>query len=177
MYRDETPRETSREALAGLRTVFEEDGIITAGNSSKISDGGAAVLVMAEDEARRRGLRPLARIVSSYTHSREPSRLMMAPECAIRECLRKAGWNGADLYEINEPFAAAAVALVRALRVDWERVNVRGGAVALGHPIGATGCRMLVTLLHVLSAQDRRGVAGLCLGGGEAVAMAVERLT
>lgn len=177
MTRDETPRETSREALAGLRTAFEEDGIVTAGNSSKISDGGAAVLVMAEDEARRRGIRPLARIMSSSTHSQEPSRLMMAPERAIRECLRKAGWSVADLYEINEPFAAAAVALARALQMDWERVNVRGGAVALGHPIGATGCRMLVTLLHILSSTDRRGVAALCLGGGEAVAMAVERLT
>lgn len=177
MPRDETPRETSPEALAGLRPVFEEDGIITAGNSSKISDGGAPVLLMAEDEARQRGIRPLARIVASHTHSQEPPRVMMAPERAIRECLRKAGWSGADLYEINEPFAPAAVALARALQIDEERVNVRGRAVALGHPIGATGCRMLVTLLHALSPERRRGVASLCLGGGEAVAMAVERLT
>lgn len=173
---DEQVRATSPEVLAGMPPVFEADGVITAGNSSKISDGAAAVVVLAEDEAERRRLRPLARIAATYTHSQEPAQVMMAPERAIRGCLRKAGWERADLYEINEPFAAAAVALVRALDLDREQVNVRGGAVALGHPIGATGCRMLVTLLHVLSPRCPRGVAALCLGGGEAVAMAVERL-
>ncbi len=174
--RDETPRETTVETLAGLRPAFQPDGSVTAGNSSKLADGAAAVCVMAEDEAERRGLRPLARIVASSTHSREPERIMMAPEGAIRKCLANAGWDGADLYEINEAFSAAAVALMDALELDPEKVNVHGGSVALGHPIGATGCRLLVTLLHAMEQrQVRTGVAGLCLGGGEAVALAVER--
>lgn len=174
--RDEEPRETTVETLAGLRTAFDKSGTLTAGNASKISDGAAAVCVMAADEAERRGLRSLARIVAGSTHSREPERLMMAPEGAVRKVLSRAGWDRADLYEINEPFAAASVALQRALELDPERVNVNGGAIALGHPIGATGCRMLVTLLHALEQRDlRRGVAALCLGGGEAVALAVER--
>lgn len=176
--RDEAPRETTLEALAGLRPAFDRSGTITAGNASKVSDGAAAVCVMSEDEAARRGLTPLARIVASATHSREPEWVMMAPEDAVRKCLRRAGWERADLYEINEPFAAAAVALIEALELDPERVNVHGGAVALGHPIGATGCRILVTLLYAMSRRDARtGVAALCLGGGEAVALAVERLT
>lgn len=175
--RDEEPRETTLETLAGLRTAFDKSGSLTAGNSSKISDGAAAVCVMAAEEAERRGLRPLARIVAGTTHSREPERLMMAPEGAVRKALARAGWDHADLYEINEPFASASVALQRALEIDPERLNVNGGAIALGHPIGASGCRMLVTLLHALEARGmRRGVAALCLGGGEAVALAVERL-
>jgi acetyl-CoA C-acetyltransferase len=174
--RDEEPRETTLETLRGLRTAFDKAGTITAGNASKISDGAAAVCVMAAAEAERRGLKPLARIAASSTHSREPERLMMAPEGAVRKVLERAGWEGADLYEINEPFAAASVALIRALELDPERVNVRGGAVALGHPIGASGCRLLVTLLHALEDRgERRGVAALCLGGGEAVAVAVAR--
>lgn len=174
--RDETPRETTAETLAGLRPAFQSEGTVTAGNSSKLADGAAAVCVMAEDEAARRGLRPLARIVAGSTHSREPERIMMAPEGAIRKCLARAGWDSADLYEINEAFAAAAVALVDALELDPEKVNVHGGAVALGHPIGATGCRLLVTLLHAMEQrQARTGLAGLCLGGGEAVALAMER--
>jgi len=173
---DEAPRVTTVETLAVLRPAFGKDGTITAGNSSKVSDGAAAVCVMAEDEAIRLGLTPLARIVASATHSREPEWLMMAPEDAIRKCLRRAGWDDADLYEINEPFAAATVALVDALKLDPARVNVNGGAVALGHPIGATGCRILVTLLHAMRQTDSRtGIASLCLGGGEAVALAVER--
>jgi len=174
---DEGPRPTTLESLASLRPAFDEEGTITAGNASKISDGAAAVCVMAEDEAARRGLTPLARIVAASGHAREPERLMMAPEGAVRKVLRKAGWDGADLWEINEPFAAAAVALVDALELDPERVNVHGGAVALGHPIGATGCRLLVTLLHAMQAREARtGIASLCLGGGEAVALAVERV-
>lgn len=174
--RDEAPRVTTVETLAGLRPAFDKAGSITAGNSSKVSDGAAAVCVMSEDEAARLGLTPLARIVASATHSREPEWLMMAPEDAIRKCLRRAGWDHADLYEINEPFAAATVALIDALKLDPEHVNVHGGAVALGHPIGATGCRMLVTLLYALRRTGARtGVASLCLGGGEAVALAVER--
>lgn len=175
--RDEAPRATSLEVLAGLRASFDADGTITAGNASKVSDGAAAVCVMAESEALRRGLKPLARIVASATHSQEPERIMMAPEGAVRKCLQRAGWERADLYEINEPFAAASVALLDALELDPERVNVSGGAIALGHPIGATGCRILVTLLHALERLNARtGLAALCLGGGEAVAMAVERL-
>lgn len=173
---DEEPRETSLETLQGLRTAFDPNGSITAGNASKISDGAAAVCVMAADEAERRGLTPLGRIVASSTHSREPEWLMMAPEGAVRKVLARAGWETADLFEINEPFAAASVALIRALELDPEQVNVHGGAIALGHPIGATGCRILVTLLHALEQRGaRRGVAALCLGGGEAVALAVER--
>lgn len=174
---DEEPRETTVETLAGLRTVFDKAGTITAGNASKISDGAAALCIMAEAEAERRGLQPLARIVASATHSREPERLMMAPEGAVRKCLERAGWQSADLYELNEPFAAATVALMDALKLDPERVNVHGGAVALGHPIGATGARILVTLLYALARHGQRtGVAGLCLGGGEAVAVAVEKV-
>ena len=176
--RDEAPRATTAESLAALRPAFDPAaGTITAGNASKISDGAAAVCVMAEEEAARRGLQPLARIVASATHSREPEWVMMAPEGAIRSCLQRAGWDDADLYEINEPFSAAAVALIDALKLDPERVNVHGGAVALGHPIGATGCRILVTLLHAMQRREARtGLASLCLGGGEAVALAVERL-
>jgi len=174
-WRDEV-RPTSLETLAEMKPVFEEGGTVTAGNSSKISDGAAAVCLMSEEEAARRGVRPRARIAAAATHSREPERLMMAPDGAIRKCLERAGWNEADLYEINEPFAAAAVALIQVLELDPERVNVHGGAVALGHPIGATGCRLVVTLLHALERRDlRRGIAALCLGGGEAVALAIER--
>jgi len=172
---DEVPRETTLENLAPLKPAFDPGGTVTAGNSSKLADGAAAVCVVEESLAAAAGLRPLARIVASATHSREPERLMMAPEEAVRKCLRKAGWESADLYEINEPFAAATTALIEALGLDPDRVNVNGGAVALGHPIGATGCRILVTLLHaMLARQAARGVAALCLGGGEAVAMAVE---
>jgi acetyl-CoA C-acetyltransferase len=160
-----------------LRASFDAHGTITAGNASKVSDGAAAVCVMAEEEALRRGIRPLARIVAAATHSREPERLMLAPEGAVRKCLQKAGWDGADLYELNEPFAAASVALLDALELDPARVNVHGGAIALGHPIGATGCRILVTLLYAMARLEARtGLAALCLGGGEAVALAVERL-
>lgn len=176
--RDESPRETTRATLARLRPAFEPEGTITAGNASKLADGAAAVCVMAEEEAKRRGLRPLARIVAGATYSREPEWLMMAPEGAIRRCLQRAGWESADLYEINEPFAVATVALTAALGLNPEHVNVNGGAVALGHPIGATGCRLLVTLLYALEQRGgRTGIASLCLGGGEAVALAVERLS
>lgn len=175
--RDETPRTTTLETLAGLRPAFEAEGSVTAGNASKLADGAAAVCVVAEEEAAARGIKPLARIVASSTHSREPERIMMAPEGAIRKCLQRAGWDSADLYEINEAFSAASVALIDALELDPACVNVNGGSVALGHPIGASGCRMLVTLLHAMEArQARTGLAALCLGGGEAVALAVERV-
>jgi acetyl-CoA C-acetyltransferase len=174
--RDEDPRPTTLESLAALRPAFNKEGTVTAGNASNLSDGAAALCVMAEEEAARRGLRPLARIVAQSTHSREPEWLMMAPEGAIRSVLERAGWDGADLYEINEAFSAAAAALIQELKLDPEQVNVHGGAVALGHPIGASGARILVTLLHAMERRSaRRGVAALCLGGGEAVALAVER--
>ena len=179
MEKDETPRETTEETLAGLKAAFEASGTITAGNASKISDGAAALVVMAEDEAARRGLQPLARIVGWGTHSREPEWLMMAPTDAIRKAVQRAGLelNAIDLFEINEPFAAATVAIIRDLGVDEEKVNVHGGAVALGHPIGCTGARLIVTLVHALHRHGGRyGAAGLCLGGGEAVAMVVERM-
>lgn len=174
---DECPRPTPVETLAGMRPVFQSDGTVTAGNASKIADGAAAVVIMSEQAASDHGVKPLARIAAQATFAREPERLMMAPEGAIRRCLERAGWRSADLFEINEPFAAATVALSNALELDPEAVNLHGGAVALGHPIGATGCRLVVTLLSAMERRGvKRGIAGLCLGGGEAVALAVERL-
>jgi acetyl-CoA C-acetyltransferase len=174
---DECPRPTPVDTLAGMRAVFQSDGTVTAGNASKVADGAAAVVVMSEQAASDHGVKPLARIAAQATFAREPERLMMAPQGAIRRCLERAGWRTADLFEINEPFAAATVALAKALELDPEAVNVHGGAVALGHPIGATGCRLVVTLLSALERRGlKRGIAALCLGGGEAVALAVERL-
>jgi len=176
--RDEGPRPSSLEGLAALRPAFREGGTITAGNASKISDGAAALVLASSRTAEASGVRPLARVVASATHSGEPEWVMMAPAPAVRKVLEKAGLSvdQIDLFEINEPFAAAAVALGRNLAVPPERMNVCGGAVALGHPIGATGARLLVTLLHSLHRTGGRyGLAALCLGGGEAVAMIVER--
>ncbi len=175
---DEGPREdTSAESLARLRPVFDKEGTVTAGNASQISDGAAALAVASEEAASRLGSRPLARIVASATSGVDPSLVMMAPQGAIAKVLHRAGWTDADvdLYELNEAFAVQAVALCREIPLDPERVNVHGGAVALGHPIGASGARILTTLLHALRARGgRRGVASLCLGGGNGVAMAVE---
>ncbi len=175
---DEGPREdTSAESLARLRPVFDKEGTVTAGNASQISDGAAALAVASEEAASRLGSRPLARIVASATSGVDPSLVMMAPQGAIAKVLHRAGWTDADvdLYELNEAFAVQAVALCREIPLDPERVNVHGGAVALGHPIGASGARILTTLLHSLRARGgRRGVASLCLGGGNGVAMAVE---
>jgi acetyl-CoA C-acetyltransferase len=178
--RDEDPRATSLEQLAALKPVFQADGTITAGNASNISDGAAALVLMSSARAARTdGVRPLARIVAMATHSAEPEWVMMAPAACVPKLLAKAGRSVAeiDLFEINEPFAVAAAALVRELELPAERVNIHGGAVALGHPIGATGARLLTTLLFALARTGGRlGVAALCLGGGEAVAMLVERL-
>jgi acetyl-CoA C-acetyltransferase len=176
---DEDLRETSLEALAALPPVFDKGGTVTAGNASKLSDGAVALIVLAEEEAARRGLSPMARIVAAAGHSLEPEWIMMAPVQAIRNVLRKAGLSASeiDLYEINEPFAVANCAILRELELDPERVNVHGGAVALGHPLGATGARMVTTLLYALRRrQGRFGLASLCLGGGEAVAIIVENL-
>jgi acetyl-CoA C-acetyltransferase len=175
--KDEDPRPTSLEKLASLRPAFRKDGTITAGNASNISDGGAAVVLMSAAQAAARRAPVLGRVLASATHSREPEWVMMAPTDAIRAAVSRAGLalDQIDLFEINEPFAAAAVAVVRELGIPFEKVNIQGGAVALGHPIGATGARLLLTLLHALRRTGRRyGVAGLCLGGGEAVAMVVE---
>ncbi len=177
---DETPRaETSLEALAKLKPAFEEGGTVTAGNAPPLSDGAAAVVLVSEEIAARQGLKPLARVVAYAQAGVDPKHIFWAPIYAVRKALDRAQWQlgDVDLFEINEAFAAQILADGQDLGVDWAKVNVNGGAVALGHPIGASGARILVTLLYAL--QDRglkRGVASLCLGGGEAVAMAVERL-
>lgn len=176
---DETMRrDTSMEALARLKPAFKENGTVTAGNSPGVNDGAAAVVVASPEQARRSGVEPLGEIVAYATSGIEPSLIMMAPLEATKLCLARAGWSlkDVDLIEINEAFSAQLVALARELNLDEKRVNVQGGAVALGHPIGASGGRVLTTLLHLMKRHGaRRGLATLCLGGGNAVAMAVER--
>ena len=175
---DETPRaDTSLEALAKLKPAFEANGTVTAGNAPPLSDGAAALILVGEDVAARENLQPLARVVAYAQAGVEPKRIFWAPIYAIRRTLEKANWslNDVDLYEINEAFSAQVLADGKELGLDFARVNVNGGAVALGHPIGASGARILVTLLYALRERGaRRGIAALCLGGGEAVAMAVE---
>lgn len=175
---DECPRvDTSMEALAQLRPAFQEGGMVTAGNSPGITDGAAALVVMGEDTASEVGIQPLARITGYDQAAVEPLRIFTAPIFAVRKLLRKTGYQLADidLIEINEAFAAQTLADGRELGLDWDRVNVHGGAIALGHPIGASGARVLVTLIHALRDRGlRTGLATLCLGGGEAVAMTVE---
>ncbi len=177
---DETPRaDTSIEALAKLKPAFEEGGTVTAGNAPPLSDGAAAVVLVGEDIAARENLKPRARVVAYAQAGVEPKRIFWAPIFAVRKALDKAGWKvgDVDLFEINEAFAAQVLADGKELGIDWSRVNVNGGAVALGHPIGASGARVLVTLLYALKDRGlKRGVASLCLGGGEAVAMAIETL-
>ncbi len=171
--------DASPEGLAKLKPAFEKTGIVTAGNSSQLSDGAAAVVVACRTKAEKLGLKPVARIVAYGTAGVAPQHVMMAPVEAIKLVLEKAGWQkeSVDLYEINEAFAVQSVAVIRVLGLDPRRVNVNGGAVALGHPIGASGARVLTTLLYALeNQQKRRGVAALCLGGGNAVALAVEWL-
>ncbi|MGH9341669.1 MAG: thiolase family protein [Acidobacteriota bacterium] len=176
--RDEGPREdTSVESLARLKPVFQEEGTVTAGNSSQLSDGASALSVVSEDALKRIGVQPLARIRASVTSGIEPSLVMMAPLEAIKKVRKRAGWkeDEVDLYEVNEAFAAQSVALCKEVPLDRNRMNVNGGAVALGHPIGASGARVLTTLLYALRDRGgKRGIATLCLGGGNAVAMAVE---
>ncbi len=177
--RDESIRsDTTLQALSKLRPVFDATGSVTAGNAPGVNDGASAVCVMSDEEARSREIEPLGRVVAYATSGLEPELVMMAPVQAVEMVLQKTGWDRdeVDLFELNEAFAVQSVAVVRELRIDTERVNVRGGAVALGHPIGASGTRILTTLLHAL--RDRgaaRGIAAMCLGGGNAVAMAVER--
>jgi acetyl-CoA C-acetyltransferase len=177
---DEGPREdTSLEALAKLKPAFkQEGGTVTAGNAPGVNDGAAALVVTSDEVARRLGRKPMARIVAQATSGVEPKLVMMAPVTAIQKTLERAGWDLADvdLIELNEAFAVQAVAITRELGIDPARLNVNGGAVALGHAIGASGARILVTLLYEMQRRDvRRGLAALCLGGGNAVAMAVER--
>ncbi len=175
---DESPRrDTSLEALARLRPVFQKDGTVTAGNAPGLNDGAAALLVTSSAQAKTLGREPLARIVGYATGGLEPRLVMMAPEVAVRKLWKRTGWSAgdADLYEFNEAFAVQQVALSRTLEIPAEKINVNGGAVALGHPIGASGARVLTTLIHALKDRGkRRGIAALCLGGGNAVAMAVE---
>jgi acetyl-CoA C-acetyltransferase len=176
---DEGPREdTSVEALSRLKPAFKSDGTVTAGNASTINDGAAAAVVTSLKRAQALGRDPLARVVAQAVSGTEPALVMMAPVEAVRKVIKKAGWKkeDVDLLELNEAFAAQMVAVLRELELDPERVNPNGGAVALGHPIGASGARLLVTLLYEMIARDvHRGVAALCLGGGNAVALAVER--
>jgi acetyl-CoA C-acetyltransferase len=178
---DESPREdTSLEVLAKLRPAFKkEGGTVTAGNAPGTNDGAAAVVVTSERNASRLGKSPMARIVAQAVSGVEPKWVMMAPVDAVEKLLAKTGWDrdkDVDLYELNEAFAVAAIAVTRQLRLDPAKVNVNGGAVALGHPIGASGARVLVTLLYELQRRNlKRGIAALCLGGGNAVALAVER--
>ena len=177
---DESPRaDTSLESLGKLKPAFKEGGTVTAGNAPGVNDGASALVVMAEEVAKARGIKPLARIVGQATAGVEPSLVMMAPVGAVQKLLKKVGWSVAevDLFELNEAFSVQAIAVARELGLDLSKVNVNGGAVALGHPIGASGARILTTLLSALKARDlRRGVATLCLGGGNGVALAIERL-
>jgi acetyl-CoA C-acetyltransferase len=177
---DETVRDdTSLEALAKLKPAFKkEGGTVTAGNSPGVNDGASAVVVTSLERARLMGIEPMARIVAQATSGIQPELVMMAPVEAITRVLKKAGWSlgEVDLIELNEAFAVQAVAIIRELKLDPERVNVNGGAVALGHAIGQSGSRLLTTMLYEMKRRDaHRGLAALCLGGGNAVAMAVER--
>ena len=178
---DETPRrDTSLEALAALQPAFKPGGLVTAGNAPGLNDGAAALVLASREKARAMGAKALARVVGYAQAAVPPKELFTAPALVIPKLLHKVGWSldDVDLIELNEAFAAQALANGAALSKegwDWEKVNVHGGAVALGHPIGASGARLLVTLLHALKDRGlRRGIASLCLGGGEAVAMAVE---
>jgi acetyl-CoA C-acetyltransferase len=179
--RDEAVRaDTSADALAGLKPVFLTDGsgTVTAGNAPPLSDGASAVVVASARRAAGLGSTPMARIVAQATSGLDPRHVLMTPVAAVRRVAEKAGWplDSVDLFEINEAFASQMVAVLGELRLDPERVNVHGGAVALGHPIGASGARILATLLHAMVQRNvRRGVAALCLGGGNGVALAVER--
>ncbi len=177
--RDETPETCDLSKIPTLRPAFTKDGTVTAASASSIADGAAAVVVMDARSAHARGIMPLARIVAYASHAQEPEWFTTAPVGAVRKVLSALGWqpDDVDLYEINEAFAAVTMVAMRDLGLDHARVNVNGGACALGHPLGATGARILTTLLHALRARNgRRGIGALCIGGGEAVAVAVEMI-
>ena len=176
--KDEQPFKADLTKIPKLRPAFREDGTVTAANSSSISDGAAALVLMRESEADKRGLKPLARIVGHTTHSQEPAWFTTAPIGAINKLFEKTGWSktDVDLFEINEAFAVVTMAAMRDLSLPHDIVNINGGACALGHPVGASGARVMVTLLSALEKHGlKRGVAALCIGGGEATAIALER--
>ncbi len=176
---DEQPGNARIDKIRSLKPAFKKDGTVTAANSSSISDGGSALVLMKESEAKAKGLQPLARIVSHSTHAQLPAEFTIAPIGAIQKALDKAGWSkdDVDLYEINEAFAVVSMLAINELGLAEDKVNVRGGACALGHPIGSSGSRIMVTLLHALKQKGlKKGVASLCIGGGEATAVAVEML-
>ena len=171
-------RKSTADVLAGLRPAFDKAGSVTAGNASGLNDGAAAVVVMSAKKAAALGLTPLARIASFATTGLDPATMGMGPVSATRRALQRAGWsaNDIDLFELNEAFAAQACAVNQELAIDPSKVNVNGGAIAIGHPIGASGCRILVTLLHQMQRQNaKKGLAALCIGGGMGVALALER--
>ena len=176
---DEQPLRARPEKIRELRPAFRPEGTVTAANASSISDGAAALMLMPLSEAERRGLAPLAQIAGHAGAALRPADFAIAPVHAIEAVLAKAAWDarGVDLFEINEAFAVVVLHALRALRLPLEKVNVHGGACAIGHPIGASGARIIVTLLHAMRRRDaRRGIASLCIGGGEAMAVAVERI-
>ena len=175
----EHPRnDLNLEDLKKLKTVFKENGTVTAGNSSGINDGAAATILMSREEAEHRSIQPLVKIVSWATCGVEPSLMGLGPIPAVNKALKKANWKikDIDLFEINEAFAAQSIAVIRDLGIQKEKVNVNGGAIALGHPIGASGTRILVTLIHEMIKQNKvRGCATLCIGGGMGIAICIER--
>ncbi len=174
---DEQPMKARLDKIPALRPAFKKDGTVTAANASSISDGAAAVVLMRQSEAEKRGLKPLAKIVAHTTHSQEPAEFTTAPVGAMQKLLATTGWSVADvdLWEINEAFAVVTMAAIKELELDHAKVNVHGGACALGHPIGTSGTRIVVTLIEALRTYGKqRGVASLCIGGGEATAMAIE---
>jgi acetyl-CoA C-acetyltransferase len=177
--KDESPRaETTIEVLRALKPAFKKDGTVTAGNAPGVNDGAAAVVVTSAPRAKELGAQPMVRIVAQATSGVEPKWVMMAPVGAVRTIWEKTGWkkDDVDLYELNEAFSVQALGVMRELGLDPNKVNVNGGAVAIGHPIGASGARVLVTLIYEMTRRNaKRGIAALCLGGGNAVAMAVER--
>jgi acetyl-CoA C-acetyltransferase len=174
---DEQPGKSDVSKIPTLRPAFRKDGTVTAASSSSISDGAAATILLSEEEAKKRGIKPLARIVAHATQAQEPEWFTTAPVGAISAVLKKAGWSVADVdvFEVNEAFAVVAMAPIKELGIPHEKINVNGGACALGHPIGASGARLVVTLIHALKKKGgKRGVASLCIGGGEATALAIE---
>jgi acetyl-CoA C-acetyltransferase len=178
--KDESPREdTSMETLRSLKPAFKKDGTVTAGNAPGVNDGAAALVVTSAQRAKELGAQPMVRIIAQATSGVEPKWVMMAPVDAVKKIYEKTGWkkDDVDLFELNEAFSVQALGVARELGLDLNKVNVNGGAVAIGHPIGASGARVLVTLIYEMARRDvKRGIAALCLGGGNAVAMAVERV-
>ncbi len=176
---DEQPLTAKFEKISTLKPAFAKDGTITAANSSSISDGASALVIMSESAAKAQGLKPLARIVGHARHSQEPGEFTLAPIGAMKKLFAKTGWtkNDVDIFEINEAFAMVTMLAIRDLELDASKVNIYGGACAQGHPIGSTGSRLIVTLINALQQEGKKkGVASLCIGGGEATAMAIELL-